>query len=123
MGCICPDCKEWFEVCRNNNPWNQVLFCPLCGHEVDSENDWLWDEKEENKGEVMDINPGYKASIKQLFPSGTNSTMFTECCGTAISDNQRCCPGCGREVIGCDAETTHERHMIRWKTATAGWRR
>ena len=33
---------------------------------------------------VMYINPNIEAGIMPLYPSGTNSTMFTECCGVAI---------------------------------------
>lgn len=32
------------------------------------------------------------------FDSGTNSTMFTTCCGVAICDDERHCPSCGEEV-------------------------
>ena len=71
----------------------------------------------------MYINPDYKVGIKPLLPQGTNSTMFTECCGCAICDDEKDCPSCGREVVGDDAETTHKRHMIRWEAATASWRR
>ena len=45
MGCSCPECDEWFEVVYNNNPWNKVMFCPLCGHEVDDIGEWIWDEE------------------------------------------------------------------------------
>lgn len=65
----------------------------------------------------MNINEGYKIGILPLYPRGTNSTMFTECCSVAICNDQRCCPSCNREVIGCDAETAHERGEIRWKYA------
>jgi hypothetical protein len=69
----------------------------------------------------MNINTDYRASIIPLLPWGTNSTMFTDCCGCAICANERYCPSCGREVIGCNAETNHERQNIRWAHATAGW--
>lgn len=71
----------------------------------------------------MHINEGYPAEIIPLQPSGTNSTMFTECCEVAICDDQRQCPACKRNVIGYDAETNHERGMIRWRAATAHWKR
>jgi len=71
----------------------------------------------------MNINPGYIPGIMPLMPQGTNSTMFTECCETAICDDQRCCPHCNREIIGADAESDHERGRIRWRDATQHWSR
>jgi len=71
----------------------------------------------------MYLNPGITAGIISLNPQGTNSTMFTECCMCAICNNEPNCPVCGRKVIGWDAETKHERSMIRWKHATAHWQR
>lgn len=71
----------------------------------------------------MYINEGYTAGILPLRPSGTNSTMFTECCSTAICDYERQCPGCGRNVIGYDAESDHSRNRIRWVDATQQWKR
>ena len=64
-----------------------------------------------------------RQGIVSLSPNGTNSTMFTSCCETAICDDERCCPKCGEEVIGADAETNHERAKIRWKYATSHWKR
>jgi len=55
-----------------------------------------------------------------LYPSGTNSTHFTECCHTAICDDQRYCPRCGHKVIGWDAKSDHERGVVRWKYAYRG---
>lgn len=46
-----------------------------------------------------------------------NSTMFTTCCGVAICADERCCPACGRPVIGYDAVSHGERRMIRWRYA------
>ena len=66
------------------------------------------------------INPGHPAGILPLYPSGTNSTFFTECCEVAISDDQRCCPNCDREVIGSEIENEHLRHLYRWKIAYQG---
>uniref|UniRef100_A0A6M3LGK6 Uncharacterized protein n=1 Tax=viral metagenome TaxID=1070528 RepID=A0A6M3LGK6_9ZZZZ len=66
----------------------------------------------------MHINP--KAGILPLYPNGTNSTFFTECCEVAICDDQPCCPLCGREVIGSDIENQHERHLFRWRLAYRG---
>jgi len=34
------------------------------------------------------------------FSSRTNSTLFTNCCGVAICDDESKCPHCGREVPG-----------------------
>ena len=71
----------------------------------------------------MDYNKGYPSDIVPLTPWGTNSTMFTQCCGTAICDDQLYCPNCGQEVIGADAESDGERHKIRWRNATRHWKR
>lgn len=62
----------------------------------------------------MHINPGYVVGLLPLYPSGTNSTFFTECCHVAICDDEPCCPQCKRKVIGHDAKTQYERHMLRW---------
>lgn len=32
------------------------------------------------------------------FDNGTNSTLFTTCCGVAICNDQEHCPSCGEEV-------------------------
>lgn len=71
----------------------------------------------------MYINPEYTPGIMVLYPSGTNSTMFTECCQTAICDDQPKCPSCRRDVISHDAKSNHERRHIRWKNATRNWKR
>ncbi len=34
------------------------------------------------------------------FSSHTNSTLFTDCCGSAILDYENCCPSCGSEIPG-----------------------
>ena len=68
-------------------------------------------------------NEGYPSDISPLMPHGTNSTMFTNCCGAAICDDQRYCPVCGRKVVGWDAESDHERGTIRWRNATKHWNR
>ena len=70
----------------------------------------------------MYINPGYTAGIIALSPSGTNSTMFTECCAVAICDDEAKCPSCGRNVIGWDSPQD-ERRKIRWRNATQHWKR
>lgn len=46
-----------------------------------------------------------------------NSTMFTDCCGVAICNDEIKCPSCGRLVIGSDCKTDNERRIIRWRTA------
>ena len=71
----------------------------------------------------MYLNPGVIARVHKLNPQGTNSTMFTECCDVAICDDEPNCPYCGRKVIGHEAESKHERGKIRWRFATAHWRR
>ena len=69
----------------------------------------------------MHINEDYVANVNQIFPHGTNSTMFTSCCDCAICEDEKCCPCCGRKVIGYDAKSNHERGRIRWRQATATW--
>lgn len=32
------------------------------------------------------------------FESQTNSTLFTDCCNTAICDDEKECPGCGKRI-------------------------
>lgn len=71
----------------------------------------------------MHYNSGIPSDIVPLMPLGTNSTMFTECCNTAICDNEPNCPLCGRPVVGYDAKDDHERSIIRWKNATRFWKR
>ena len=70
---------------------------------------------------TMNFNDVYTPGIVPLTPQGTNSTFFTECCETAICDNQAQCPSCKRNIIGHDAETQHARHQIRWRNATRHW--
>jgi hypothetical protein len=69
---------------------------------------------------MVHINPNHKSGILPLYPSGTNSTFFTECCGVAICDDEKRCPLCRREVIGSEIENEHERHLYRWKMAYRG---
>jgi hypothetical protein len=71
----------------------------------------------------MYLNPGIVAGVIPLTPNGTNSTMFTMCCETAICDDERLCPQCKRNVIGYDSESDHERGEIRWRFATAHWKK
>ena len=68
-------------------------------------------------------NEGYPSDIVALTPQGTNSTMFTACCETAICDYEPNCPKCGRPVVGHDAETNNQRRRIRWDNATRHWNR
>ena len=71
----------------------------------------------------MYINPDTAVGILPLYPRGTNSTMFTECCEVAICDDERLCPKCKREVIGANEISDAERKKVRWRYATKGWRR
>ena len=71
---------------------------------------------------VIDDNPEHLMGVMPLLPQGTNSTMFTECCRTAICNDEPNCPRCGRKVIGWDADSDHERGKIRWQHATASWK-
>jgi len=61
--------------------------------------------------------------VNPVYPQGTNSTMFTECCGTAICEDESRCPSCKELVIGHDAETNYDRGRVRWRAATAHWER
>ncbi len=61
--------------------------------------------------------------IQPIYPSGTNSTMFTACCDTAICSDQLSCPRCKQLVIGHDATSKYERERIRWSSATRNWKR
>ena len=61
--------------------------------------------------------------VNIIYPQGTNSTMFTSCCDTAICNDEKCCPRCGKEVIGADVESAHERGLVRWRFATRYWDR
>lgn len=65
----------------------------------------------------------YESEIMPIQPQGTNSTMFTDCCGTAICDNEERCPNCKAKVIGWDTESVHETGLIRWRSATNHWSR
>jgi len=60
------------------------------------------------------------AGLHPLYPTGTNSTFFTECCSWAICDDEANCPSCGRKVVGWDDKTTHDRGRIRWNHAYKG---
>ncbi len=58
-----------------------------------------------------------KSEILPLYPTGTNSTFFTECCNCAITDSERCCPSCGNEVVGYSEEGVQQTNRNRWKIA------
>jgi len=60
---------------------------------------------------------GRVVGVLPLYPSGTNSTIFTECCQVAICDDQPRCPRCHNRVVGWDAESKRERGKIRWDHA------
>ncbi len=68
-------------------------------------------------------NPEYPAEIMPIYPHGTNSTMFTDCCRVAICNDEKRCPKCNRLVIGHDAKTPEKRGRIRWENATKRWSR
>lgn len=74
------------------------------------------------KKKIIVYNPDNKVGVLQIYPQGTNSTMFTECCKVAICDGEGCCPKCNREIIGNDAKTSHKRGKIRWNYATFHWK-
>jgi len=69
------------------------------------------------------FNEGVRPGIIPLMPQGTNSTFFTECCGTAITDDQTCCPSCNREIVGADEKNEADRNRVRWRNATRYWKR
>lgn len=56
-----------------------------------------------------------------------NSTMFTDCCGTAICDHQPKCPRCGGYVYpdseGDTDRSDHARHLARWGRAFGPYRK
>ena len=58
--------------------------------------------------------------IKTMISQGSNSTMFTECCGVAICTWEARCPRCGELVIGYDLPLG-ERNRVRWNYATRLW--
>lgn len=62
--------------------------------------------------------PDWEPGVRLSGPN--NSTMFTECCGTAICNDQGDCPQCGRKVYGHWADTAHERGLMRWRYAYRG---
>ena len=72
---------------------------------------------------MMYFNEEYPSDILPLMAHGTNSTMFTACCSVALCDDEKNCPKCKRPVIGAKAETSHERHKIRWQNATRFWKK
>jgi len=80
-------------------------------------------ENKIKRAREMHHNDGVDVDITPLMPQGTNSTMFTACCGVAICDDELTCPYCNRKVIGWDAESNHQRNIIRWKNATRHWKR
>ncbi len=61
------------------------------------------------------------SDVMPKYPSGTNSTMFTECCGCAICDSELNCPVCKNPVIGHDEPTDYKRGRKRWESATSAW--
>ena len=61
--------------------------------------------------------------VLSVQPEGTNSTMFTACCGTAICNDQVRCPQCGDFIVGYDAPSDHARGRVRWSYATRHWDR
>ncbi len=71
----------------------------------------------------MDLAEKYPSNIYPLNPSGTNSTMFTACCGFAICDNETGCPKCKGPVVGDGAGSAHKVRLIRWANATSHWKR
>lgn len=46
-----------------------------------------------------------------------NSTIFTNCCDTAILGHQACCPACGEEVTPGHEATQQQRDSMRWSMA------
>ena len=49
--------------------------------------------------------------------SPTNSQMFTTCCNTAICEDEKNCPACGKPVLGHDESSNHQRGVRRWRYA------
>ncbi len=71
---------------------------------------------------MMHVNLGHKVGFVPLYPQGTNSTLFTECCRVAICDDEKCCPSRGREAMGSEIDDPHYRGLYRWKIAYRGRR-
>ena len=46
--------------------------------------------------------------------SHTNSTLFTTCCGVAISNDDDACPRCGEEVFPISARERWDYAMLRF---------
>ncbi len=61
--------------------------------------------------------------VVPLYPQGTNSTIFTDCCHVAICNDQPKCPRCGSLIVGHDAGSDHKRSQVRWTAATRSWNR
>ena len=55
--------------------------------------------------------------IKVHLSGPNNSTIFTDCCGCAISAHQEKCPRCGELVLGHDEISSHKRDVVRWDYA------
>ncbi|MAE81687.1 MAG: hypothetical protein CMB80_03040 [Flammeovirgaceae bacterium] len=98
---------EWCDKYREEHPDDEKDAYELaltCGQEKPLDHSCLlikflmWILKQWDKygkaqgGETTDSNKYYPSQIVPITPQGTNSTMFTECCNTAIN-SQRCCPG------------------------------
>jgi len=66
----------------------------------------------------MYYNPGVIVDMVIIHPSGTNSTLFTACCGVAICDDEIGCPRCHRTVVGDDCPTDRERGKARHRNAS-----
>jgi len=47
--------------------------------------------------------------------SPTNSTHFTECCRTAINDNQEVCPNCKKEIISAALRFSYAMNKDKWR--------
>ena len=47
----------------------------------------------------------------------TNSTMFTDCCDSAVTERDTKCPSCGALVYPVGEEDDHKRATLRWQYA------
>lgn len=54
--------------------------------------------------------------------SPTNSTMFTNCCGCAITDRETKCPKCKQEVYPGEGYSEHQASRARWEHAYGPFR-
>lgn len=60
-----------------------------------------------------------KETTRVHLANAFNSTMFTDCCGCAVCNDELKCPSCNAEVYPYDEGelNNHQRGAARWKIA------